>query len=49
LQSELGPMARPAALSVERGRDVPDNTVRDGVYWRWNDHDWIPTELGEQS
>ena len=45
LQSEVGPMARPAALSAERGRDVPT----DGAYWQWNDHDWIPGVFGEQS
>ena len=45
LQSEVGPMARPAALSAERGRDAPT----DGAYWQWNDHDWIPAEFGEQS
>ena len=45
LQSEVGPMARPAALSAERDRDAPT----DGAYWQWNDHDWIPTECGEHS
>jgi len=45
LQSEVGPMARPAALSAERGRDVPS----EGAYWQWNDHDWIPGSFGEQS
>ena len=45
LQSEVGPMARPAALSVERGRDAPT----DGAYWQWNEHDWIPADFGEQS
>ena len=45
LQSEVGPMARPAALSAERGRDAPT----DGAYWQWNDHDWIPAGFGEQS
>ena len=45
LQSEVGPMARPAALSAERGRDAPTN----GAYWKWNDHDWIPGIFGEQS
>ena len=45
LQSEGGPMARPAALSAERGRDAPT----DGAYWQWNEHDWIPGDLGEQS
>jgi putative transposase len=44
LQTEVGPMARPAALSVERGRDAPT----DGAYWEWNDHDWIPADFGEQ-
>jgi putative transposase len=45
LQSEVGPMARPAALSAERGRDAPT----EGAYWEWNGHNWIPTEFGEQS
>ena len=45
LQSEDGPMARPAALSAERGRDPPTT----GAYWEWNGHDWIPTECGERS
>nr|WP_273736982.1 transposase [Natrinema soli] len=45
LQSEVGPMARPAALSAERERDAPDN----GAYWEWNGHDWIPASFGEQS
>ena len=40
LQSEVGPMARPAALSVERGRDAPT----DGAYWQWNEHNWIPAD-----
>ncbi len=45
LQSEVGPMARPAALSAERDRDAPTN----GAYWEWNDHDWTPAGFGEQS
>jgi putative transposase len=45
LQSEVGPMARPAALSADRGRDVPT----DGTYWQWNEHDWTPADFGEQS
>ena len=45
LQSEVGPMARPAALSAGRDRDAPT----DGAYWQWNDHDWIPGSFGEQS
>jgi putative transposase len=45
LQAEGGPMARPAALSPERDRDVPDN----GSYWEWDGHDWIPARFGEQS
>jgi len=45
LQSEEGPMARPAALSAERGRDAPT----EGAYWQWNEHDWIPGDFGEQS
>jgi putative transposase len=46
LQSEVGPMARPAALSAERGRDAPHDT---GAYWEWNDHEWTPAVFGEQS
>ena len=45
LQSEVGPMARPAALSAERDRDAPT----DGAYWQWNDHEWTPAGYGEQS
>jgi putative transposase len=45
LQSEVGPMARPAALSAERGRDAPT----EGAYWQWNDHEWTPADYGEQS
>jgi putative transposase len=45
LQSAVGPMARPAAPSAERGRDAPP----DGAYWQWNDHEWTPTDCGEQS
>ena len=45
LQSEVGPMARPAALSAERDRDAPS----DGAYWQWNEHDWRPADFGEQS
>ncbi|MEF8777730.1 MAG: zinc ribbon domain-containing protein [Natronomonas sp.] len=45
LQSEGGPIARPAALSADRGRDAPT----DGAYWQWNDHDWIPSVFREQS
>ena len=45
LQSEVGPMARPAALSAERDRDAPT----DGAYWQWNGHDWRPADFGEQS
>jgi len=45
LQSEVGPMARPAALSAERGRDASTG----GAYWQWDDHDWIPTSSGERS
>ena len=45
LQSEVGPMARPAALSAERGRDAS----RKGAYWQWNDHEWIPTVFRERS
>jgi putative transposase len=46
LQSEVGPIARPAALSVEPGRDAP---LDEGTYWQWNDHEWTPAEFGEQS
>ncbi|AKH97892.1 RNA-guided endonuclease InsQ/TnpB family protein [Halanaeroarchaeum sulfurireducens] len=45
LQSEVGPMARPAGLSAERGRDAP----ADGAYWQWNDHEWTPAVFGELS
>ncbi|ESS12858.1 MAG: transposase [uncultured archaeon A07HR60] len=45
LQSEVGPMARPAALSAERERDAP----RKGAYWEWNGHDWTPSSVEEQS
>jgi len=44
LQSEVGPMARPAALSAERDRDAPT----DGAYWQWNDHNWIPADYRKQ-
>ena len=43
LQSEIGPMARPAALFAERDRDVP----LDGAYWEWNEHEWTPVRFGE--
>jgi len=43
LQSEGGPMARPAGLSAERNRDT------DEAYWQWNDHNLIPVEFREQS
>lgn len=46
LQSEVGPMARPAALVAERPRDAPHG---EGAYWQWNDHDWTPTDYGKQS
>ncbi|WP_235920794.1 transposase [Natronorubrum halalkaliphilum] len=50
LQSEVGPMARPAALSAERGRDAPVNSEEcDGVYWEWDGHDWVPARFGEGS
>ena len=45
LQHKVGPMARPAALSAERGRDAPS----EGAYWQWDEHDWIPAEFREQS
>ncbi|MEF8779808.1 MAG: transposase [Haloferacaceae archaeon] len=45
LQFEVGPMARPAALSAERDRDAPI----DGAYWEWNDHEWTPADFGEHS
>ena len=44
LQSEVGPMARPAALAAERVRDAPT----DGAYWEWDGHDWTPA-VWEQS
>jgi len=44
LQSEVGPMARPAALCAGRSRDPP----REGAYWQWNGYDWRPTDW-EQS
>ena len=45
LQSEVGPMARPAALSAGRDRDAPES----GAYWEWNGHDWTPAVFGERS
>jgi len=45
LQSEVGPMARPVALSAERDMDVPVNRA----YCEWDEHDWIPGSFGEQS
>jgi len=45
LQSEVGPMARPVALSAGRGRDAPP----DGAYWQWNGHEWTPGRFGEHS
>ena len=45
LQSEVEPMARPAALSAGRGSDAPP----DGAYWQWNDHEWTPAGYGEHS
>jgi putative transposase len=45
LQQEAGPMARPAALFAERDRDAP----HEGAYWQWNDHDWKPAVVREQS
>ncbi len=45
LQSDVGPMARPVALSIERGRDAPT----DGTYWQWDEHDWIPAVFREQT
>ncbi|MFP4626006.1 MAG: transposase, partial [Natronomonas sp.] len=45
LQSEVGPMTRPAALSAERGRGSP----ADGAYWQWNEHDLTSADYGEQS
>ncbi|WP_394739459.1 RNA-guided endonuclease TnpB family protein [Natronococcus roseus] len=45
LQNEVGPMARPAALSAGRDRDAPT----DGAYWEWNGHDWTPAVFGKQS
>ena len=46
LQSEVGPMARPAALSADRDRDPSHEK---GAYWQWNDHEWRPAVFGEQS
>jgi putative transposase len=46
LQNAVGPMARPAALSAERGRDAPLDS--DGAYWEWNGHAWTPADFGEQ-
>lgn len=40
LTREVGPMARPAALSAERGRDAPC----EGAYWEWDGHDWTPAD-----
>jgi putative transposase len=45
LQQAAGPMARPAALFAERDRDAP----HEGAYWQWNDHDWKPAVVREQS
>ncbi|WP_440590502.1 transposase [Natrarchaeobius versutus] len=45
LQNEVGPMARPAALSAEREGDAPES----GAYWEWDGHDWTPARFGEQS
>ncbi|ELY93723.1 transposase [Natrialba taiwanensis] len=47
LQTEIGPMARPAALSAERDGDAP--LGREGAYWEWNGHDWTPARFGNQS
>ena len=47
LQSEVGPMARPTALSADRGRDAPLD--KEGAYWQWDEHDWTPGSVGEQS
>ncbi|MEF8825891.1 MAG: transposase [Halapricum sp.] len=46
LQSEGGPMARPATLSAERGRDAP---LDKGAYWQWDEHEWTPADCGEHS
>ncbi|MEF8771182.1 zinc ribbon domain-containing protein [Halodesulfurarchaeum sp.] len=45
LQSEVGPMARPAALSAERER----GESCDGAYWEWDELEWTPLGFGEQS
>ena len=45
LHTEVGPMARPAALSAGRERDAPAN----GAYWEWDGHEWTPARFGEQS
>lgn len=47
LQSEGGPMARPAALSAGRDRDASRDHA--GAYWEWDGHDWRPSSYGEQS
>ncbi|MFC7208992.1 transposase [Natronoarchaeum sp. GCM10025321] len=45
LQTTVGPMARPAALSAERDRDAPT----DGTYWEWNGDDWGGVNLAIDS
>jgi putative transposase len=47
LQDEVGPMARPAALSAGRDGDV--SLDREGTYWKWDGHDWTPAVFGDQS
>ncbi|AXR83309.1 RNA-guided endonuclease TnpB family protein [Natrarchaeobaculum sulfurireducens] len=47
LQNEVGPMARPAALSAERDGDA--SLDDEGAYWEWDGHDWTPGSFGEQS
>ena len=48
-QAEVGPMARPAALCVERRRDVSQSSTGEGAYWEWNEHDWTLSGFEELS
>ena len=45
LESEEGPMARPAVLRAGRRRDVPEK----GAYWEWDEHDWKLSSFEETS
>ena len=49
LQTEGGPMARPAALRADRRRDVPQSSDGTGAYWEWNEHDWTLSGFEELS